>query len=106
MSNIKVKIIGSQVWTVENLTKEQYIEITGIDIPIVDSIWENDFPKCCIYETFYKLKIKNYLFDFYAAEELHNLLYVFKPIWTFHVKKLKTLSFFKLVNFFDFRLQS
>lgn len=74
MSNIKVKIIGSQVWTVENLTKEQYIEITGIDIPIVDSIWENDFPKCCIYETFYKQKIKNYLFDFYAAEELHNLL--------------------------------
>ena len=63
MSNIKVKIIGSQVWTVENLTKEQYIEITGIDIPIVDSIWENDFPKCCIYEIFYKQKIKNYLFD-------------------------------------------
>jgi hypothetical protein len=27
-------------------------------------------------------------------------LYVFKPIWTFHVKKLKTLSILKLVNFF------
>jgi len=35
-----------------------------------------------------------------------SMMYVFKPIWTFHVKKLKTFSILKLVNFFDFRMQS
>ena len=34
MGNLKCKIIGNQIWTVENLTKEQYYGITGRTIPV------------------------------------------------------------------------
>jgi len=45
-------------------------------------------------------------FYVYQRKKQLGYLYVFKPIWTFHVKKLKTFSILKLVNFFDFRMQS
>jgi uncharacterized protein (TIGR02145 family) len=61
---IKAKIIGQQVWTVENLTREQYKKMTGINIPIINDIWDNDEPKCCTYESIIETsKKKNYLFD-------------------------------------------
>lgn len=64
MSKLKSKIIGNQVWTVENLTREQYKKMTGINIPIINDIWDNDQPKCCTYESLIQTsKKKNYLFD-------------------------------------------
>ncbi len=64
MSKLRSKIIGNQVWTVENLTREQYKKITGINIPIINDIWDNDQPKCCTYDSLIQTsKKKNYLFD-------------------------------------------
>ena len=51
MSKLKSKIIGNQVWSVENLTREQYKKMTGINIPIINDIWDNDQPKCCTYDS-------------------------------------------------------
>jgi uncharacterized protein (TIGR02145 family) len=38
--------------------------MTGINIPIINDIWDNDQPKCCTYESLIQTsKKKNYLFD-------------------------------------------
>ena len=69
MGRIKCKIIGNQVWTVENLTKKQYYVITGRTIPIKNDNWlDFHFPKCYAYESNYTTKMKQYLFDIRAIE--------------------------------------
>ena len=69
MKSIKCKIIGNQVWTVENLTKEQYYLITGRTIPVKNDNWTNfTGPKCYKYETNFRIKKKQFLFDIRAVE--------------------------------------
>ena len=70
MSIIQAKIIGSQVWTTENLTALQYQIITGNRIKVNNEHWEESSPQVCSYESsFYKSK-KMYLFNSAAAREL------------------------------------
>lgn len=72
MGGIKCKIIGNQVWTVENLTKEQFYIITGRTIPVKNNNWLHfDLPKCYAYETNYRIRKKQYLFDQRAVEYFH-----------------------------------
>ena len=69
MGNLKCKIIGNQIWTVENLTKEQYYGITGRTIPVKNDNWADfDGFKCYAYETNFRIKKKQNLFDFRAVE--------------------------------------
>ncbi len=64
MKNIKSKIIGNQVWITENLTKDQFHDITGRTIPLKNDKWASSHgPKCYSYETNFKFKKKEYLFD-------------------------------------------
>jgi len=69
MGSIKCKIIGNQVWTVENLAKEQYYIITGRTIPVKNDNWAGfDGAKCYKYETNFRINKKQFLFDIRAVE--------------------------------------
>jgi uncharacterized protein (TIGR02145 family) len=73
MGRIKCKIIGNQIWTAENLTKEQYYIITGRNIPVKNDNWIGyDGAKCYGYESNFTTKKKQYLFDIRAVEYLHS----------------------------------
>lgn len=64
MKNIKCKIIGNQIWIAENLTKEQFYVITGRTVPLRNDKWAVSYgPKCYAYETNFRIKKKEYLFD-------------------------------------------
>jgi len=73
MGIIKCKIIGNQVWAVENLTKEQYYMITGRTIPVKNNNWSDfEYPKCYSYESnFSKIK-KQFLFDINSVQYFHS----------------------------------
>ena len=74
MGDIKCKIIGNQVWTAENLTKEQYYSITERKIPVkIDNWVDYDGAKCYAYETNFGIKKKQYLFDLKAVEIFRHL---------------------------------
>lgn len=69
MKSIKCKIIGNQVWIAENLTKEQYYGITGKRMSMKNNNKAGyKGPKCYMYETNFRNKKKEYLFDYSAVE--------------------------------------
>jgi uncharacterized protein (TIGR02145 family) len=69
MGRLKCKIIGNQIWTAENLTREQYYDITGRAIPIKNDNWIGfDGAKCYSYETNFSIQKKQYLFDFRSVD--------------------------------------
>jgi uncharacterized protein (TIGR02145 family) len=73
MSKIKAKIIGNQVWTVENLTKDQFYSITGIVVPIKNDNWLSfQGKKCYKYSSVHESRKSSYLFDLNSAEFLYN----------------------------------
>jgi hypothetical protein len=64
MGRLKCKIIGNQIWTAENLTREQYYDITGRAIPIKNDNWIGfGGAKCYSYETNFSIQKRQYLFD-------------------------------------------
>ncbi len=74
---IKAKIIGNQIWSAENLTRRQYIKLTGLALPIENGIgWEMPdedelTPRCCTYSLAQDKK-EYYLFDQHAVLCLNN----------------------------------
>jgi len=73
MSKIRAKIIGNQIWTVENLTKDQYFLITGIKVPVKNKNWLSYSKiKCYKYNSIHESNKDGFLFNLYSAETLNN----------------------------------
>jgi len=64
MSKIHAKIIGNQVWTIDNLNQIQFKLITGKRISVIGESWElDDIPKAYVYNSSIKKNKKEFLFD-------------------------------------------
>ena len=64
---IKAKIIGNQIWTTENLSRTEYQQITGRNLPVKNDCWADYHgPICFTYDSAIKNK-KEYLFDLNAV---------------------------------------